>query len=160
MTISDFFEHSLGAPLRNTRWSWGAVSPSGHIYLRVWHDDFQTVQGLRCVRVVYPSRPSRSHGYSERQRHLRMIQSGAKAFGVIQTAIDPEESPRRIKSFDPTELMIGGELLENPDGFIWLEDAGRCAPPGTDKRGGLIGPGAPSGVGVPSPDWLRIRSDV
>ncbi len=57
-----------------------------------------------------------------------MIQEGAKAFGVIQTAMDPEASPRQIKSFESTELMVGGKLIENPDGF-WLEDTGRCAPP-------------------------------
>ena len=129
MTISDFFEHHLGAPLCNKRWSWGAISPSGHVYLRVWDDEFQTVQGRHHVRVMYPSGPSRSHGYSERQGHLQMIQEGAKAFGVIQTAVDPEASPRRIKSFDATELMVGGKLLENSDGFMWLEDTGRCAPP-------------------------------
>ena len=130
ITISDFFEDCLGAPLLNTRWSWGAISPStGHVYLRVWADEFRTVQGRRCVRVMYPSSPSRSPGYSERQRHLRLIRKGAKAFGVIQTAVDPAASPRRIESFDAAELMVGGELSEKPDGFIWLEDAGRCAPP-------------------------------
>lgn len=41
MNITDFFEHSLGAKLKNSRWSWGAVNEKqGRLFLRVWSDQY------------------------------------------------------------------------------------------------------------------------
>ena len=99
MTISGFFEHRLGAPLRNKRWSWGAISPSGHVYLRVWADEFKTmVDGQRCVCILDPAwRGSSPLGYAERHDHVQLIRAGAKAFGVILTALDPPPVHRVIR---------------------------------------------------------------
>ena len=43
MSRSKLFE-KLGAPLRNFRWSWGAVSESGDAYLAVWTDQFRRIK--------------------------------------------------------------------------------------------------------------------
>lgn len=131
MTISGFFEHRLGAPLRNVIWSWGATSPStGHVYLRVWDHEFDTVNGRRCVLVTDgPHAKRTSHGDRERHAHVQVIQRGAKAFCVVLTAVDPKASRPKIKSFNTTELMVGGAVIEDDSGRLWLEDAGRCGVP-------------------------------
>ena len=123
---SHFFEHSLGAPFRNNRWSWGAISPStGHVYLAVWKDDLRKVKGRPCVRVLDVNNPSRSHGYPERERHIQHIQAGAKAFGVIQTAVDPTASPRKTKLFNKKRswLVVRFSKLMALSGSKMLIDA-------------------------------------
>jgi len=43
----------LGAPLVNSRWSWGAVRPTdGTVFLLVWQDRMAEVGGARLVQVV------------------------------------------------------------------------------------------------------------
>ena len=64
-----------------------------------------------------------------RTDHVRKIREGAKAFGVILTAVDPEVSPRTIKSFDADQIMVGGTVIEDDDGVLWLVDAGRRPAP-------------------------------
>lgn len=143
MTLARFFEQRLGAPLRNHRWSWGAVSPStGDVYLRVWDDEFEMVGGRRCVRLVEPHDPShltgtgRAHpGARERQAHVQAIRrKDARAFGVILTAVDRQAAPRRMASFLETSLLVGGEVVEDEEGGVWLEDAGRCDLPAASAR--------------------------
>ena len=51
MTQEDLFA-TLGAPLANVRWSWGAVRPAdGAVILRVWKDNVQTHDGREYVRI-------------------------------------------------------------------------------------------------------------
>ena len=147
MTLARFFEQRLGAPLRNSRWSWGAVSPStGDVYLRVWDDEFRMVAGRRCVRLVDPHDPAqrtgagRAHpGAREREAHVQAIRrKGARAFCVILTAVDRPAGPRRMASFLETSLLVGGALVEDEEGGVWLEDAGRCDIPAADRRPRLV----------------------
>ena len=50
MSLSGYFR-SLGAPLKNYRWSWGAVSPVGEVNLRVWTDELERYStGLKRLR--------------------------------------------------------------------------------------------------------------
>ncbi|MNG74488.1 hypothetical protein D3C76_1120100 [compost metagenome] len=44
MTQSEFFK-SLGAPLKNTRWSWGARRSDGALVLRIWKDRTKEFDG-------------------------------------------------------------------------------------------------------------------
>ena len=131
MTISRFFSDRLGAPLVNARWSWGAISPStGQVYLRVWDDERGTLRGRRCVRITDGELPDPADpGDRERHAHVQEIERGVKPYCVILTAVDPRESPRKIKSFDETALLVGGELIKDSEGRFWLEDAGRCPIP-------------------------------
>ena len=131
MTISRFFRDRLGAPLVDTGWSWGAISPStGHVYLRVWDDELGTLKGRPCVRITDSELPDPADpGDRERHAHVQEIGRGVKPYCVVLTAVDPRESPRRIKSFDETALLVGGALVKDSEGRFWLEDAGRCAVP-------------------------------
>ena len=136
MTISRFFRDRLGAPLVNARWSWGAISPStGQVYLRVWDDERGTLRGRRCVRITDGELPDPADpGDRERHAHVQEIERGVKSYCVILTAVDPRESPRKIKSFDETALLVGGELIKDSEGRFWLEDAGRCPVPAPGEQ--------------------------
>lgn len=136
MTISRFFRDRLGAPLLDTRWSWGALSPStGHVYLRVWDHEFGTLNGRRCVRITDSELPDPADpGDRERHAHVQEIERGVKTYCVVLTAVDPQESPLRIESFDGVALMAGGELFKDSEGRSWLEDAGRCPIPTSDEQ--------------------------
>ena len=123
---SKLFE-KLGAPLRNIRWSWGAVSESGNVYLAVWEDEFRRIKGKKAVWITYnevfagkPGKP----GYRERLRHVDFIEGGAGCFCILCIAKDKHESPRRISNFNRKELLVGGKLIKHK-GDYWLEDRGR-----------------------------------
>ena len=136
MTIHGFFRDRLGAPLVDTGWSWGAISPStGHVYLRVWDDELGTLKGRRCVRITDSELPDPADpGDRERHAHVQEIERGVKPYCVVLTAVDPRESPRRIKSFDETALLVGGALVRDSEGRVWLEDAGRCPVPAAGEQ--------------------------
>ena len=130
---SKLFER-LGAPLRNFRWSWGAVSKSGRkVYLAVWEDEFRRIKGKKVVRLTNYRTSADRLGYKERLRHIELIlrhieliEKGFKSYGVLCTAKDPSESPRSLKDFNREELLVGGKLIKNA-GDWWLEDGGRKA---------------------------------
>lgn len=123
---SKLFER-LGAPLRNFRWSWGAVSKSGRkVYLAVWEDEFRRIKGKKVVRLTNYRTSADRHGYGERLEQIELIGKGAKVYGVLCTVKDPSESPRSLKDFNREELLVGGKLIKNA-GDWWLEDRGRKA---------------------------------
>ena len=126
MSRSQLFA-KLGAPLRNTRWSWGAVSESGDVYLAVWTDQFRTIKEKDFVRLTHNkvsgSKP-RNLGYLERLKHVDLIGKGAKSYCVLCAVKDELESPRRMLDFNRKELLVGGELIKNDDDW-WLEDRSR-----------------------------------
>ena len=110
MATSHLFEE-LGAPLTNVRWSWGAVTPSGDVILRILEEDLESFwEGQDEVRLP---------GYQERLRHIALIQSGANAYGVLIQTKDG-----RIQSYDDRSLLVGGELYQDEDGTYWLEVEG------------------------------------
>ena len=136
MTISRFFRDRLGAPLLDTSGSWGAISPStGYVYLRVWDDELGTLNGRSCVRITDSVLPDPADpGDCERHAHVQEIERGAKTFCVILTAVDPQASPRKIKSFDGNALVVGGELIRDSEGRFWLANGGRCPIPPSDEQ--------------------------
>lgn len=122
MSMAALFE-KLGAPLYNIRWSWGAVSEEGNVYLRVWADEFRKINGKQTVRVThhraFENDPENS-GYKERLEHVAQIGVGAKSLCVLCVAKDPNSHPRELASFDDKTIFVGGELI--PDGGdYWLE---------------------------------------
>jgi putative restriction endonuclease len=117
MKISAFFQDVLGANLANDRWSWGAVNPvTDQVFLRVWHDQIQHSGSEEWVQLLRkpprdPSNPTL--GYRERQRQIDQIRNGAKGFGVVCVAVDPQVYYKRnIKSFDSDTLVELGEVRE------------------------------------------------
>lgn len=129
MGTEAFFREVLGAPVRNVRWSWGALHPAtGAVFLRVWEDQIRDGPDGREVMVFYHGR-SNSNGLSERQRHVDRIAAGFPAFGVICVAEDPSAPPpRKIANFDSQRLLALGELRDDPDDeVVWARVEGEVA---------------------------------
>jgi hypothetical protein len=113
MKISEFFTDTLGANLRNMRWSWGAVDPmTNRVFLRVWQDSIETQKDRIHLLFEGNQEGRASPGYLERRKHLNLIQQGAEGFGVVCTAVDPDVRERSIKSFDDKLLLRFGTLVK------------------------------------------------
>jgi hypothetical protein len=128
MTLSDLFAY-LGAPLTNTRWSWGAVRETdGAVFLRVWQGEEQKINGRYFTRIssnaFYLANEAANLGYTERSRHIELIRRGAKSYMIMCRGRDIEGSPTEIVGFDDNELFVGGELIE-VDGESWLQRVAR-----------------------------------
>jgi hypothetical protein len=116
VTIDTFFE-ALGAPLRNVRWSWGAVRPDGAIVLRVWKEQVQTRDGRAYAQIWKHGRTKPTDlGRRERFEHVTKIEHGAPCFLIMCEAVDMSAKPRQIRTFDE-ELVPGGT-------FKWIEGHG------------------------------------
>ena len=128
MSLTDFFK-SLGAPLANSRWSWGGVRPDGTVVLRVWQDEHERHEGQRCMRVTYHSRFEEvraSQGYPERMRHLELVRSGATCYLVMCKA-NPALLPRReVMDFDQADVFLAGSPID-VEGDTWLPLKARVA---------------------------------
>lgn len=130
MSITRFFAKQLNAPLANGRWSWGAQCPSGGIYLRVWADEFKSMDGKRWARLTRQSAfaDRSSHpGWAERKRHVAVVAGGAKAYAVVCRAKDPKAATRQIASFKRDAVLVGGTVRVDSHGDHWLEIVGRKA---------------------------------
>jgi hypothetical protein len=113
MKISQFFEQALGAKFVNVRWSWGAVHPTtNQVFLRVWDDHLEKDQVL-VFRDRWKS--LNSAGFSERKRHIELVRSGARGYGVLCTGEDRDDGGRVITSFDKHQLLELGELKREKD---------------------------------------------
>ena len=129
MSISSFFA-SLGAPLVNSRWSWGAQRPfDGAIFLRVFQEEKWIGDGRLHMAIgwgVELTADGQRPGYHERMRHVAAIRAGAPCFMVMCSAQDPTAPPGswRIAFFDEDELRVGGKLVDR-DGITYIEVAGR-----------------------------------
>ncbi len=121
-SISAFFAEILEAPLRNARWSWGAVHPdTGAVYLRVWEGEIRTVNGIRYARLGTRLKPGRSPsrpGYRQRLEHVELIRQGAPARCILCRENDPPVNGRRIRPFCNTPIR--GLRVCRFDGEDWL----------------------------------------
>ncbi len=116
MSVSDFFENTLGAKLANRMWSWGAIdTANSRIFLRVWSDEIEPHNGAEHVVILREPRQS-SPGYRERESQIAAM-NGANSFGVI---LNPKfkDGSRSIKDFDQTTLLRLGPLLKLPDRLL------------------------------------------
>jgi hypothetical protein len=121
MTLTQFFI-SLGAPLLNSRWSWGCVRDDGIIFLRVWQDETVKHDGRRYMRVTKHAifaDDQENLGYRERLKHLDAIREQARSYMVMCTA-DPKKLPEREILIYDEDLFEGGAMVEI-DGDSWLE---------------------------------------
>jgi len=118
MRINQFFEDILRAKVKNPRWSWGAIDPrSKRVFLRLWEDNIKRDGGDEVM--VCSKRPAagESHGHRERRKHVEAIKNGAQGFGVVCRALDPNDRPRTIASFEKDALVLLGALSENERGI-------------------------------------------
>ena len=122
MKINRFFTETLGAQLRNPRWSWGATDPLNHrVYLRVWQDGIQETPSGERIWVARDKPRRQSNGFAERHAHVGLIQDGAEGFGVVCTAVDPDtDDAKKIASFDAQFLIRFGHI-SNEGGNTYAE---------------------------------------
>jgi len=124
MTQSEFFR-SLGAPLRNSRWSWGAYRTDGSLVLRIWKDRIREFDGRSFAMLTHHSRYAHNQGnpgYKERNRHVEEIRGGTRCYMVICQVEDIAATPRQIRSFEQGSVYLGGNVLEC-EGDWWIEIA-------------------------------------
>lgn len=119
-SITSFFR-SLGAPLVNSRWSWGA-SNDDYIILRVWRDETVTVDGKMRSLVYNPQEDiADKMGQRERQKHLDAVATGKPCYLIMCTANRHDALTRKIQSFDTNRIFIGGNLIANENGSKSIE---------------------------------------
>jgi hypothetical protein len=119
MSISGLFS-TLGAPLVNNRWSWGAQRRTDNaVFLRVWQDlKFIDEEGRSFMLVDARSNDeTHSPGYRERLGHLDLIRSGAPCFMIMCSAKDTAASPRTIDDYDDVDVFVGGQIVDTPADF-------------------------------------------
>lgn len=113
----------VGAPLRNSRWSWGAIRADGGVVLRVWGNEIKNFKEKQFVRITYFEKfinKTNNLGYIERLYHLELLKNGSKSFMIVCTATDDKAIPRSIKKFDEDYIYIGGELILLENNW-WIE---------------------------------------
>lgn len=126
MSLSDMFER-LGAPLANNRWSWGAIRPDGTVFVRVWSDETEQVDGARYVRLINRAAyqdVDDNLGFAERCAHVEMLANGADGYAIMCTAREPRARSREIVSYDRRSLIRLGPIL-TIDGDEWAAMAER-----------------------------------
>lgn len=113
-SISVFFEHTLGAKLANSRWSWGAVnSATKQVFLRVWEDQIESADGIERVSVLKTDWNGTSPGFQEREQHIVALRNHVEGYGVLCAAKNPNTTlGREIKDFDRRNLLKFGQLIE------------------------------------------------
>jgi putative restriction endonuclease len=121
MRINQFFEQTLGANLRNPRWSWGAIDPVfNRVFLRVWEHQIERHGKGKRVQIYWKHNPP-GGGLSERLNHIETIKAGAEGVGIVcQVVGPPARGPWRIKSFNESPLLRLGRLTEDKD-LIYAE---------------------------------------
>ena len=123
MNQTEFFER-LGAPLENSRWSWGAVRRGdGAVFLKVWRDLMRMHNGSRVAQVTFHARFRADPGNFRHQRrlqHVEFVQGGAACYLIECEVVDPGAEPRRVKWFNSQEIFPGGQVVEI-DGDLWVE---------------------------------------
>lgn len=128
--IEAFFRTRLHAPLRNARWSWGAVrEEDGAVFLRVWQDEKLKRAGSWYMRLTahdFFADKAHNLGWQERLEHVKLTQSGAPSYMVMCEAVDPTAAVREIKGFDNHDVFVGGEMVEH-QGDLWLEMISRMS---------------------------------
>jgi putative restriction endonuclease len=114
MNITDFYKNMLGANLVNVRTSWGATNPStNQVFLRVWDDQFETVNGFERILVLRSNWNKKSNGFPERKRHLEAIRNGSEGYGVLCTPKISSSRKRSIANFNRENLLKFGELIDD-----------------------------------------------
>jgi|GEM_PF-6110577 len=108
MSISTLY-NDLGAPLRNIRWSWGAVNPHTHsIFLSVWEDERKKLNDqIDTVRVTAYAQldPRTDLGFRERINQVDEIISGRRAFLIFCRARSIMDRRRSLAIINSTQLF-------------------------------------------------------
>jgi len=125
-SVTKLFE-SLGAPLKNQRWSWGAVDANGTIFLRVWQNEKQpspeSGQPMYQLTSHQCFGDGSNPGYNERDEHIALFEQGAKCFLVIVHGPAPIQpcASRSIVGVKSDALFPMVKLHRDESGDYWGE---------------------------------------
>lgn len=120
MSITALFE-KMGAPLANSRWSWGGVRKDGSVVLRVWQNETRRIDGKLHIQLTHHKEfvgREDNLGYQERNRHTEKIRSGSRCYMVMCEPKSTQTVPREIKNFNESEVFVAGDAVEY-DGDLW-----------------------------------------
>jgi hypothetical protein len=117
LSLTEFFEKKLDAPMVNNRWSWGAVKPDGSaVYLSIWQDEIKRddpkdPKSPTWVNVLWDEKlwsdvSEASTARNERIKHVELIKSGTPAYALIKIAKDITMIPREMKEFNADYLIV------------------------------------------------------
>lgn len=126
MSITALFE-KLGAPLANSRWSWGGMREDGSVVLRVWQNETRRIDGKLHIQLTHREMfvgREVNLGYLERNRHVEQIRTGARCYMVMCEPKSTQTVPREIKGFNEREVFVAGDVIEH-DGDLWASIADR-----------------------------------
>lgn len=126
MCITTMFEQ-LGAPLANSRWSWGGVRQDGSVVLRVWQNETKRIDGKLHIQLTHYAEFAGREGnvgYQERLRHVSHIRAGAACYMVMCEPKDTKAIPREIKDFNRREVFVAGPPVEH-ESNLWVPIADR-----------------------------------
>ncbi len=120
MRINQFFQETLGANLKNPRWSWGAIDPiTNRVFLRLWNDQIDHDGNGKRVQVYWKNPARNSNGFAERLEHINAIKSGAQGIGIVCQAVNTSpDGARTIKDFQRSPLLILDGFTED-DNYIY-----------------------------------------
>ena len=122
MSISRVFEN-LGAPLNNTRWSWGGIKKE--VVLRVWKDGRDKINGKQYIWLSTIKVDKSNLGANERLKHVKLImEKGYKCSMIMCHAKNTDGSIREIEKFNEKEVFIGGNIIEHKNSY-WIEEVDR-----------------------------------
>ncbi len=118
----------LGAPITNSRKSWGAVRErDGTVFLVVWQSDVARIEANQFVQVTHRQRYAddpQNYGLKERLAHVESVAAGARCYLVMCQAKDPAVLSRTVKDFERENVFLGGRVVEH-DGELWIGVGGR-----------------------------------
>lgn len=136
MTHTQFLKW-LGAPLANTRWSWGSVRKSdGAVFLLVWQDRKERIDDSLFFQVSFRLEDDdpENVGLRERLDHVELVRQGARCFLVICIAKDVDSRPRDVKEFIRERVFLGGEVIEHKNAS-WIK-FGKAIPANEARQSG------------------------
>lgn len=117
MSITNHMK-TLGAPLKNSRNSFGGVREDGAVIIRVWAQD---VKG-RWVRIYRAVEGDARPGESERAAHIALIRAGARAYAVMG---QKDMGTGETKTFDKETVFELTTLRVDEKGHTWAYMASR-----------------------------------
>lgn len=126
-SITTHFDE-LGAPLKNARWSWGAMRRADNtLFLRVWEDEQVTIDGQVCYMVLRELPRYAGPGRAERELHLQAVRRGVFTLLVVCIAAGTRDDgkPRRIRTFNDHLVAVGGKLIEY-EGDLYITTTGQA----------------------------------
>jgi hypothetical protein len=136
--ISTFYRRTLGAPLKNSRWAWGAVNPkTGELFLSVWEDERETTDTVDRIMILGTEWRTSSRGRIEREQHVGLMRQGVIAYGVLCVVRDVNTSgPRKIARFHRDHLLALGSVIEQAES-VYAVITGEVPTSVVDRRLGI-----------------------